>query len=374
MFQHSVNLRLCRIRHVAVFRYRIENETAAEVGRQNDNRVFKVYRPALRIGYSAVVEHLKQYIENVGVRLFYLVEKNDAIRFAPYSLGKLSALVIADVSRRCAYKTGNGKLFHILGHIYTNDILFVVKQILRQSLCKLRLTYACRAQEQERAYRSVFIGDFCSAPQDCFRHFIDRLVLTDDSFVKFIGKVEKFLLFAFHKFRYGNARPLCHYRRYLLRRHFVTEQLFLFVVAALFVGVFKFFVKFRKLAVLDFRRSGIIEITLCVFHFLSLFFDFGFYSLHARDAFLFGVPLRLHFFKLVFVLFKLVFKFGKTLDAQFIRLFRERHFLYLKLNYLSRYDVHFKRHTVYFRPYEGARLVHEVDCLVGQESIGYISV
>ena len=186
--------------------------------------------------------------------------------------------------------------------------------------------------------------------------------------------MQQLFLFSFHKFGYGNTCPLCHNRRNFLCRHFVTEQFFLFVVAALFVGIFKFFIEFGKLAVLNFRSSRIIEITLCVFHFLRLFFNLGFDSLNAGYTFLFGVPLRLHLFELILVLFKFLFKFCKTLCAQFISLLRKSHFFDFKLNYLSRYDVHFKRHTVDFRSYEGARLVHEVDCLIGQESIGYIPV
>ena len=50
--------------------------------------------------YLALIEYLQEYIHNVGVSLFYLVEKHDGIRLAADLLGELPCLVKADVSRR----------------------------------------------------------------------------------------------------------------------------------------------------------------------------------------------------------------------------------------------------------------------------------
>ena len=47
----------------------------------------------------AVVEHLQQRIEYVGVCLFDLIEENHRIRLAPDGLGELAALLVTDVAR-----------------------------------------------------------------------------------------------------------------------------------------------------------------------------------------------------------------------------------------------------------------------------------
>ena len=48
----------------------------------------------------SVVEHLKQDVHDVRMRLLDLIEEHDRIRVASYLLGELSRLVVADVSGR----------------------------------------------------------------------------------------------------------------------------------------------------------------------------------------------------------------------------------------------------------------------------------
>jgi cobalamin biosynthesis protein CobT len=51
-------------------------EFGAEVRGQDDQRVAEVDRAALPVGQAAVVEHLQQHVEHVGVRLLDLVEQH----------------------------------------------------------------------------------------------------------------------------------------------------------------------------------------------------------------------------------------------------------------------------------------------------------
>ena len=108
------------------------------------SRIFEVDRSALTVGNSAVVKHLQKHVEYVGVRLFDFVEQHDGIRFAPYRFGKLSAFVVAHVSRRRADKTRHAELFHILGHIDSHDISLVVEKVIRKGFRKLGFTDARR--------------------------------------------------------------------------------------------------------------------------------------------------------------------------------------------------------------------------------------
>ena len=60
---------------------------------------------AFVIGKPAIVEHLKQYVEYVGMRFFDFVEEHHAVRFASDFLGKLPALIISNISRRRSHKS-----------------------------------------------------------------------------------------------------------------------------------------------------------------------------------------------------------------------------------------------------------------------------
>jgi len=52
----------------------------------------------LSIRQMAVIEDLKQDVEDVFVRLLDFVKKNNAVSLASYQLGQLTAFVIADIS------------------------------------------------------------------------------------------------------------------------------------------------------------------------------------------------------------------------------------------------------------------------------------
>ena len=61
------------------------------------------------------------------MRLFHLVQQDDAVGLAPHGLGQLTALVVAHVSRRRADQTADGELLHVFAHIDSNHVLLIVK-------------------------------------------------------------------------------------------------------------------------------------------------------------------------------------------------------------------------------------------------------
>ena len=80
----------------------VQDDVAAQVGGQDDDGVLEVHRAALAVGDAAVVQHLQQDVEHVGVGLLHLIEQHHAVGFAAHGLGQLAALLIAHVSRRRA--------------------------------------------------------------------------------------------------------------------------------------------------------------------------------------------------------------------------------------------------------------------------------
>lgn len=51
--------------------------TGEEVGGHDDNRVLEIDRATLIVGQAAVVKHLQEDVEHIGVRLFDFVEEHD---------------------------------------------------------------------------------------------------------------------------------------------------------------------------------------------------------------------------------------------------------------------------------------------------------
>ena len=78
------------------------------------------------------------------MRLFDFVEKDYRIGSAANRLGQLTALIVAHISRRGAYKTGYGEFLHIFAHIDTHHILLIVKQTFGKGFCKFGFTDARR--------------------------------------------------------------------------------------------------------------------------------------------------------------------------------------------------------------------------------------
>src|SRR3989338_8522887 len=117
----------------------------------------------------SVIKYLEEYVKNILMRFFYLIKEYDRIGSPPNCLCQLPPFFIAYISRRCADKTGYCMLLHILGHIYSYHVLFVVKKKLCKSPCKLCLSYPCRTHKDERAYGTIQILQPYPCPPHCIR-------------------------------------------------------------------------------------------------------------------------------------------------------------------------------------------------------------
>ena len=81
---------------------------APEVGGHDDDRVLEVHRAPLGIGKPAIVEDLEKYVEDVGMRLLYLVQKQHRVRAAADLFCELSCLLVANIAWRCTNQTTDG--------------------------------------------------------------------------------------------------------------------------------------------------------------------------------------------------------------------------------------------------------------------------
>ena len=120
--------------------------SAGNVRGHDQDGVLEADRAALAIGQAAVVHHLQQRVEHVGVGLLDLVEQDDGVRAPPHRLGQLAALVVADVAGRRADEPRDGVLLHVLGHVDPDHRVLGVEHELGQRTGQLGLADAGRAR------------------------------------------------------------------------------------------------------------------------------------------------------------------------------------------------------------------------------------
>ena len=123
---------------------------AGGVRRHDDDRVLEVGGTSLVVRQPAVVQHLQQNVEHVGVGLLNLVKQHHAVGLAAYSLCQLTTLVVAYVARRRTHQSRDGMLLLVFRHVDTRHHRLVVEQVLGQGLCQLGLTDTRGAEEDER--------------------------------------------------------------------------------------------------------------------------------------------------------------------------------------------------------------------------------
>ena len=130
-------------------------DLAAQIGGQDDHAVAEVDGAPVTVGQPPVVEHLQQQVEDVGVGLLDLVEKDHLIGAAAHRLGQRAGLVIADIAGGRADQAGDGVLLHVLRHVDADHRRLVVEQERGQGLGQLGLAHPGGAEKEERAGRAV---------------------------------------------------------------------------------------------------------------------------------------------------------------------------------------------------------------------------
>ena len=74
------------------------------------------------------------------MRFFDFIEQDYAVRLSSDLFGQLTALLVADIARRGADKTGNRVLFHKFRHIKADYGVFVAEH--RRTECFAKLSFA----------------------------------------------------------------------------------------------------------------------------------------------------------------------------------------------------------------------------------------
>ena len=133
------------------------------------------------------------------MRLFYLVEEDDAERASADSLGQLAALVESDVAGRRAYQPGHGVLFHVLGHIHAHHVLLIVEQNLGERAGEFGLAHARGAEEDEAAYGALGVFQPGAGASDGVGHGGYGFVLSDHALVEPLFQAQELVRFGFQQ-------------------------------------------------------------------------------------------------------------------------------------------------------------------------------
>ena len=342
-------------------------ELAAEVGRHYYNGVLEVDRAPLVVGEPPVVEHLKQDVEHVGVSLFNLVEQHYRVGLAPYGLGELASLVVAHVSRRRTDEPRHAELFLIFAHVYSRHHRLVVEQILGQSLCQLGLAHARGAEEYERGDRPLGVLQSGAASAHGIAHGTYGFFLSYHAFVQLFLQVEQFFALALHHPCHGYARPPAHHFGYVVGRNLLAHHgSGTLRLAQLLLDVLDVVGERLQLAVPNLSHTLVVALTLGTLSLQLQVFYLLLVLLNLVDESLFALPFCAE-------LFLAVTQFGYLLVELFnllgVVLALDGLALNFQLLQLTGGLVKLFGHRVALHAQLGGGLVHQVDGLVGQETV-----
>ena len=257
-------------------------------------------------------------------------------------------------------------LLHVLTHVDTHHVLFIVKQVLRQCLGKLRLADAGWSKEQERSDRLGRILDSCFGTKNCFRDFRHAVILTDDSLVQFVTQCQDFSTLSLCQLCYRNTGPAGNNPLDLFLSHTLMYQAHILFVHALFLDLQ---LHLRQLAILQFSCFIQIIITLCQLDLFIHCFDLLTQRLQLFNGFLLVVPLCLLAVELITQLGKFLLKCFQTLTARLICFLFQSCLLNLHLHDLTTQLIQLSRKGIQLCLDQCTRLIDQVDCFIRQESV-----
>ena len=91
------------------------------IRRHDQHDVAEIHRLAVVVGQLAVVHHLQQDVEQVGMGLLDFVEQQHAVGILVDAIGEQAPLIEAHISGRCTDQARNGVPLHVLRHVEAQE-------------------------------------------------------------------------------------------------------------------------------------------------------------------------------------------------------------------------------------------------------------
>ena len=124
------------------------------------------------------------------MRLFHLVQKDDAVRLAAHRLGQNAALAVADIAGRRAHQQRDFVLLLELGHVDDGHVLLAAVKGVGQSQPGFGLADAAGADQKEDTDGTAGIGHAGARRDDGLGNAIKRMRLPDDPFFEPVLQVQ----------------------------------------------------------------------------------------------------------------------------------------------------------------------------------------
>ncbi len=183
------------------------NQLRTDITGHDDDGVFEVGYTSFIVGKPAIVKHLQQNVEHIGMGFFDFIEEYNRIGFTPNGFGELSAFVIAYIARRRTYQPANGMTLLVFTHVYAGHGIFVIEQEFAQSLGQFGFSDSGGTQEDERADGLALIAKSGAAASYGITHGLNGFCLPDHTLAQLQFEPQQFGPFAFHQRLYRYACP-----------------------------------------------------------------------------------------------------------------------------------------------------------------------
>ena len=155
---------------------RLGEVRSARIRRHDQDDVTEVDVLAVVVGQLTVVHHLQQDVEQIGMRLFDLVQQQHAVGMLIDRIGQQAALVEADITGRRPDQPRHGMPLHVLGHVEPGDF---DAERTGELARHLGLADPGRTREQVGADRLLRVAQAGACQLDRRNQGFDRRVLTE---------------------------------------------------------------------------------------------------------------------------------------------------------------------------------------------------
>ena len=118
--------------------------------------------------------------------LFHFIKQNHAVGLSPHGLGQLSALAVAQESRRRTNQLRDGVAFHIFGHVHPYEGRFAAAEVNGERFREFGLANARRAGKEEASNRSLGMAHACPRPSHCPRDGSHGFILANYSLMQLL--------------------------------------------------------------------------------------------------------------------------------------------------------------------------------------------
>ena len=199
----------------------------------------------------------------------------------------------------------------------------------------------------------------------------DGIVLTDDALVQFLLQMEQFFALALHHAADGDARPATDHLGDVVGSHLLTHQLRLLLRIQLLLNGGNVCLQLLHLAVANLGHLSVVALALGAFSLIFQLLHLLLVLLNLVHQLALAFPASTELRLLILQLGNL---FVELRNLRLVVLALDGFALNLELSQSAADLVELLRHAIALHAQLGGCLIHQVDGLVGQETLGDVAL